>query len=94
MEVHLAPVRYDGKIGGLRTVGALELTVHFEVAGRPNRPAASEPHFEAVYRASLANYAQGRQFRLWHVCGSGFSRELKNVHGVRFAAEAAASQWS
>ncbi len=63
VEVHLAPVRYDGAARGLLLEESLEVTVHFDGASAATSEPAST-RFEPVYRRSFINYEQGRAFRL------------------------------
>lgn len=63
VEVHLAPVRYDGAKRGLLLDEALEVTVHFDGASDGVAEPAST-RYEPVYRRSFINYEQGRAFRL------------------------------
>ncbi|HXV77176.1 MAG TPA: C25 family cysteine peptidase [Candidatus Polarisedimenticolaceae bacterium] len=64
VELHLAPVRYDPTIGGLRSRDTLTIDVRFNSpSGAALDPAPADPRFEPVYRASFVNYEQSRQFR-------------------------------
>jgi hypothetical protein len=64
VQVHLAPVRFDPAIDGLRVATGVELTVHFDGAAERRLPPRVEPRFENLYRKRFVNYAQGREFRL------------------------------
>ncbi|HZN53680.1 MAG TPA: C25 family cysteine peptidase, partial [Candidatus Polarisedimenticolaceae bacterium] len=64
VEVHIAPVRFDPVIGALRVATALELTVVFDDDAHRRSAPKLDPRFEAVYRTSFINYAQGTTFRL------------------------------
>lgn len=65
VEVHLAPVRYDGRKRGIESVPELEVTVHFNSASRSRGSSpADDPSFEALYRKTFLNHAQGRSFRV------------------------------
>ena len=59
VQVHVAPVRWDPSIGGLRTVDSIELTVRFDGARRTLRPPVRETLFEQVYEQTFVNYDQG-----------------------------------
>lgn len=64
VEVLVSPVRYDPAVQGLRLHQEVEVVVHFD--GYEAAPAAArdERFFEAIYRETLVNYVQGREFRL------------------------------
>lgn len=62
VQVHVAPVRYDPRSGGLVRATALEIEVRFD--GTPGGEPRSEPRFESVYRRAFLNYEQGLSFRL------------------------------
>jgi hypothetical protein len=62
VEVHIAPIRFDGERGGLVVDARIEVSVTF--AGTPSEFQQTESRFEAVYRQAFVNYAQGRRFRL------------------------------
>lgn len=64
VEVHLAPVRFDGETRGLEVSSGLEITVHFDGDVSGNDARASDSPFESVYRNAFVNYNQGRSFRL------------------------------
>jgi hypothetical protein len=85
VEVHLAPIRWDPHLGGIRIARSYEVTVHFNgddlVRSRPTE----DPPFELVYRNAFVNYAQGKTFRLGaEQESSGFdpSRWLDRAAGV------------
>jgi hypothetical protein len=63
VEVHLAPVRYDGATRSVRIEPALEFTVSFPGGEVTAEPAPADPVFEPVYRDAFVNYGQGRSFR-------------------------------
>jgi|GEM_PF-2155312 len=64
VEVHLAPVRYDGLSEGLVVDSAVEFTVRFDGAGTTTAVPAGDSPFESIYRNAFVNYSQGRGFRL------------------------------
>jgi len=64
VELHLAPVRYDGRTGELLVEPSVEVTVRFEGAPAGSGSPREDPRFEAVYRRAFVNYGQGRAFRL------------------------------
>jgi hypothetical protein len=63
VELHLAPVRYDPPLGGLRIREELEVVVHFDGAAPPEAGAPPDPRFESLYREAFINYAQSLTFR-------------------------------
>jgi hypothetical protein len=63
VELHLAPVRYDPRLPGLRIVPELEVVVHFSGARLPGGPGAPDPRFESIYRDAFVNYEQSLLFR-------------------------------
>ena len=78
VEVHLAPVRYDGATGSLTRSSALEITVVFEGGSLPEGPSrggAAEARFEPVYENAFVNYEQGRSFRMSGYAGVGSARK-------------------
>jgi hypothetical protein len=64
VEVHLAPVRYDPRLGGVRVARSFEVTVRFDGDTRRRTEAAPDARFEPVYRNAFVNYAQGSTFRI------------------------------
>jgi hypothetical protein len=70
VEVHLAPYRFDPRLGGLRIARPFEVTVHFDGDWRPGAVAPrSEGPFESVYRRTFLNYGQGTTFRIGELSG-------------------------
>ncbi len=64
VEVHLAPVRFDPKIRGLRVATSFEVTVRFEDDTGVRTDPTPDPFLEDVYRSTILNYAQGTTFRV------------------------------
>ncbi len=65
VEVHVAPVRYDPALRGLRIATDVEVEVRFDTPRRDElAPSEPESRFEGVYRSAFLNYEQGRSFRL------------------------------
>jgi hypothetical protein len=64
VELHLAPVRFDPRIDGLRVEQSVEVVVHFNaIEPASTLSAAIDPVFEDSYRRAFANYDQSRFFR-------------------------------
>jgi peptidase C25-like protein/fibronectin type III domain protein len=73
--VHVAPVRFDPTVGGLRIARGVEVEVHFDGDdGRRTAPATDE-RLESAYRTLFVNYAEGRTFRLQASSDAGSSVE-------------------
>lgn len=66
VEVHLAPVRYDPSVDGLRVATSFELSVRFDGDPMKRTPPRLDPTFESVYRNTFVNYGQGTTFRISH----------------------------
>ncbi len=64
VEVHLAPVRYDPALPGLRVAESFEVTVRFDGDTGQRSDPRPERHLEDVYRSAFVNYAQGTTFRV------------------------------
>ncbi len=64
VEVHLAPVRFDPRIDGLRIASDFEVIVHFDGDALQRTTPVEDPRFESAYRNAFANYAQGKTFRM------------------------------
>jgi len=64
VEVHVAPVRYDPEVGGLRVARSFYVDVFFEGWDPSTAASATEPRFESVYRNAFVNYSQGTRFRV------------------------------
>jgi len=71
VEVHLAPVRFDPEIGGLKIAQALDVEVVFEGWDPTLATPAEDPRFESLYRKAFVNYEQGRSFRVSATGSSG-----------------------
>ncbi|MCP3982456.1 MAG: hypothetical protein GY716_24400 [bacterium] len=63
VEVHVAPLRFDPSIDGLKRAHHVDIVVHFD-GGDPAGDYASDPRFESVYADAFVNYSQGKRFRL------------------------------
>ena len=80
VEVHLAPVRFDPAIDGLRIQPAVEVVVEFHrSSSEPLLPSEPDPRFEGVYRSSFLNYDQSRSFRGVATPEAAFSVEAQDV---------------
>jgi hypothetical protein len=64
VEVYLAPVRFDPRIGGLRVASDFQVIVHFDGDTLERSAPVEDPRFESVYRNAFVNYAEGTTFRL------------------------------
>ncbi len=64
VEVHLAPVRFDPRLGGLRVTRSFEVIVHFDGDTFARAEPVPDSRFEPVYRNAFVNYAQGTTFRI------------------------------
>lgn len=64
VEVHLAPVRFDPRIDGLRIASDFQVVVHFDGDTLRRTTPVEDPRFESVYRNAFANYAEGKTFRV------------------------------
>lgn len=70
VEVHLAPVRYDPILPGVRVTPSYEVTVRFEGDTGARATPTPELVFEDVYRNAFVNYAQGTTFRIGAVASA------------------------
>lgn len=66
VEVHVAPVRFDPSLPGLRVSSEVELVVHFDGAGAvaAGGTPTGEAGYEPIYRRAFVNYEQGRAYRV------------------------------
>ena len=64
VEVHIAPARFDPRIGGIDLQRVLDVVIRFDGADLPTGAHREEATFEPVYRRSFLNYDQGMRFRL------------------------------
>lgn len=80
VEVHLAPVRFDPGIDGLRIQTAIEVVVQFNRSSyEPLLTAEPDSRFEGLYRSSFLNYDQSRSFRGVAVPVAAFETEAASV---------------